>query len=291
MAHSNFRSHSWRSVASILLAVAGSQSPASATLAQPRHQPEEFPAKSLQARDFRASTGAIDGVFQSRWPAGAAEYAAGPDGKVRTVQNPLEDDPDVADVNGRNIDTRSHFHLASIENGPRCAASPLTTSETARLVVEAARKYRVDPDFAVAIAASESRLDRYRNSPKGARGPMQLMPSTAAFLGVADICDPAQNIDAGVRLLGSLFKTYRNPLVVAAAYNAGEANVRKYRGIPPFSETVRFVAEVADRLFDLPALGVRNEKAGVEPTPDDTVAPGVLTPGKPRQWVGGVMQF
>ena len=78
--------------------------------------------------------------------------------------------------------------------------------------------------LAVAVAMAESRLDRLRNSPKGARGPMQLIPETAARFGVTDICDPEENIDAGVRYLRELSGEFRNPLLIAAAYNAGEEN-------------------------------------------------------------------
>ncbi len=119
------------------------------------------------------------------------------------------------------------------------------------------------------------------------------MPSTAAFLGVADICDPAENIDGGVRFLKSLFETYRNPLIVAAAYNAGEANVQKYGGVPPFPETVRFVAEVVNRQLGLQLPGPKDggRKVSSHPNIDDDPKTGVLATGEARRWVGGVMHF
>ena len=122
---------------------------------------------------------------------------------------------------------------------------------------------------------------------------MQLLPSTAAFLGVADICDPVDNIDGGVRFLRSLFETYRNPLIVAAAYNAGEASVQKYGGVPPFPETVRFVAEVVNRQLNLPTPALRDGGRQVPsyPSDDDNAATGVLATGEASRWVGGVMQF
>ena len=83
---------------------------------------------------------------------------------------------------------------------------------------------------------------------------MQLMPETADRFGVSNVCDPAQNIDAGVRYLRELGDEFLNPLLVAAAYNAGEGRVRQYGGIPPFKETVRYVAEVVNIQLGLSGL-------------------------------------
>lgn len=271
-----------------------------------------FPAFSTERRSQDAKIPAIPGtdavtgnvpdvvdtVFRSRWLGSAREFSVDAAGKIqasnRVPSSDLIDSKSAAiGVSGLAL-SDSQFDLSSTETGPACGPSPLSASDIARLVVAAARKHQVDPDFALAIAATESRLDRARNSPKGARGPMQLMPSTAAFLGVADICDPAENIDGGIRLLKSLFETYRNPFIVAAAYNAGETNVQKYGGIPPFPETVRFVAEVVNRQLGLPTLEAgKGERTKIAPvaTAIDDVATGVLGAGKSRQWVGGVMQF
>jgi soluble lytic murein transglycosylase-like protein len=134
-----------------------------------------------------------------------------------------------------------------------CGPSPLSAEQTETLVERVATMHGVDPQLAKAVAWAESRYDRVRNSPKGARGPMQLMPATALELGVTDICDPRANIDAGVRHLKQLLTRFGNPLLAVAAYNAGSRAVTDHNGIPPFAETLGYVARVINRQLDLPA--------------------------------------
>jgi soluble lytic murein transglycosylase-like protein len=166
----------------------------------------------------------------------------------------------------------------------------VTPAEITRLVIEASQRHNVDAGFAFAVVTAESRLDRLRNSPKGARGPMQLMPATAERFGVIDICDPGDNIDGGVRYLRELTDEFQNPLLVAAAYNAGEGQVREHGGIPPFKETIAYVAEVFNIQMGLKESGASEPRDGADeqqPTP----ARGVITTRERRQWVGGVMHF
>ncbi|WP_245426458.1 lytic transglycosylase domain-containing protein [Phyllobacterium bourgognense] len=120
----------------------------------------------------------------------------------------------------------------------------MSPTEIEALVGATAAAYAIDPHFAKAIAWAESRYDQVRNSPKGARGPMQLMPSTATALGVQDPCEPKSNVDAGVRYLKALIDEFQNPLLAAAAYNAGSRAVHDNGGIPPYGETIRYVATV-----------------------------------------------
>ena len=93
-------------------------------------------------------------------------------------------------------------------------------------------------------------------SPKGAVGLMQLMPATAARFAV-NICDPAGNVLGGVRYLRALHERYHNPFYMLAAYNAGEDAVAQYHGVPPFPETVRYVADVINDFYALPSVGAR----------------------------------
>ncbi len=109
----------------------------------------------------------------------------------------------------------------------------------------AARQWRVDEAWLRAIAHIESGFDATAVSPKGAQGLMQLMPETAAAGQVTDPFNPSQSIHAGARELRQLQDAYRGDLsLVAAAYNAGAGNVKKYGGIPPWAETQDYVANV-----------------------------------------------
>ena len=177
-----------------------------------------------------------------------------------------------------------------------CGPSPLSPEEVKSLVVQTARKFRVDEVFATAIAWAESGFDQSRNSPKGARGPMQLMPATAARFGVKDICDPAQNIEGGMKYLRFLLDEFQNPLLVAAAYNSGEQRIYQHGGIPPFQETVGYVAKVVNYQLGLPmpsAKGKARPAAAAQAVSDasDSGDAGVIAVKKTGKFVGGVMHF
>src|SRR5690242_19671891 len=115
----------------------------------------------------------------------------------------------------------------------------------------AAQRYRLSESLIAAVISVESNWDHEAVSPKGARGLMQLMPQTSAAIGVRDPHSPDQNIDAGASHLRAMLDTFHNDLPLAlAAYNAGEGNVVRYKGIPPYPETRRFVARVLRKLGD-----------------------------------------
>ena len=113
------------------------------------------------------------------------------------------------------------------------------------LVEASAKKYNLDADLITSVIAVESNFDPKAVSRKNARGLMQLLPETAAQLGVKNIDDPAENIDAGTRYLRFLLEKYNNDLSLAlAAYNAGPDKVQLYGTIPPYSETISYVRRV-----------------------------------------------
>lgn len=242
-----------------------------------------------------------DAVAEARWARLDRDYVLGAAGRiVPDEERPAAvntDRPDELDDEGEPDSRQYHFDILLSDNEtrsePECGPSSATPEEITRLIIEAAQRHRVDVGFALAVVTAESRLDRLRNSPKGARGPMQLMPATAERFGVGEICDPAKNIDGGVRYLRELIDEFRNPLLVAAAYNAGEGRVRQHGGIPPFQETLGYVAEVLNIQMGLegtaPTAGERG--AGTDEQQAASNASGVITSRKRRQWVGGVMHF
>jgi soluble lytic murein transglycosylase len=133
----------------------------------------------------------------------------------------------------------------------------------------AAKRHRLSEELITAVIAVESNFDHAAVSHKGAQGLMQLMPQTAALMGVKDPHAPDENIDAGASHLRAMLDTFNGDLPLAlAAYNAGQQNVVRYRGIPPFPETRRFVARVLRRMGD---------KKGAERV--------VARPIPPPQWV------
>lgn len=115
----------------------------------------------------------------------------------------------------------------------------------ARALLEAAAaRHGVPMDLVMRVAKQESAFNQGAVSPKGALGVMQLMPTTAKDLGV-DPHDMAQNIDGGVRYLGQQLKTFKDPKLALAAYNAGPGAVKKYGGVPPYAETQNYVKRIS----------------------------------------------
>jgi soluble lytic murein transglycosylase-like protein len=112
-------------------------------------------------------------------------------------------------------------------------------------VEASAARYRMDADLLSSVIAAESNFNPKAVSRKNARGLMQLLPQTAIHLGVRDIFDPKENIDAGAHYLSDLLKKYNNNLPLAlAAYNAGPEKVQLYGRVPPYAETISYVRRV-----------------------------------------------
>jgi soluble lytic murein transglycosylase-like protein len=112
------------------------------------------------------------------------------------------------------------------------------------LIDQAAQAHRLPPALVKAVIAAESDFDPQAVSRAGAQGLMQLMPTTAAVLGVADPLEPTQNVHGGVSYLRSLLDRYGDLTRALAAYNAGPEAVDHYGGVPPYRETRAYVDRV-----------------------------------------------
>lgn len=155
------------------------------------------------------------------------------DGNIRTAL-----------VSLRSSRVRSTY-VGKIFFSPTARVDSAVPEYLSALIYEASEKHGVDPRLVAAVAHRESRFNPFATSPVGAQGVMQLMPSTARYLGVSDSYDARENVFAGTRYLKTLLDTFDGDLnLTLAAYNAGPGAVRKYRGIPPYRETRAYVAAV-----------------------------------------------
>ena len=128
---------------------------------------------------------------------------------------------------------------------PAPAALPAAAVDMKSVVATASDKHLIDADLIDSVIRAESGFNPRAVSPKGARGLMQLMPGTAAKLGVQDSFDAQANVDGGTRYLRELLARYNNDLAKAlAAYNAGPHRVEQYHGVPPYRETRAYVSNV-----------------------------------------------
>jgi soluble lytic murein transglycosylase-like protein len=120
----------------------------------------------------------------------------------------------------------------------------VTTPAYEPMIQSASTKHGVSADLVRAVIQVESGYQPRARSTKGAMGLMQLMPETARQYGATNPYDPRSNIEAGVKYLRALLDQFELPLALAA-YNAGEAAVRRFGGIPPFPETQDYVRKIS----------------------------------------------
>ena len=142
--------------------------------------------------------------------------------------------------------------LVSIEPEDTFLSLPAVKPATGpyeELIRAAAEKHGLDEKLIVRVIAAESNFNPKAVSRKQAQGLMQLLPQTAAQYAVANVFDPAQNIEAGAHYLKDLLEKYRGNLSLAlAAYNAGPDLVERYGGVPPFAETQNYVKRIISEL-------------------------------------------
>jgi soluble lytic murein transglycosylase-like protein len=155
---------------------------------------------------------------------------------------------------------------------PHRAAGP--DKNLSRLIVSVAREHHVDARLIHAVVHVESAFNARAVSAKGALGLMQIMPRTGSSLGAGNLLEPAQNLRAGAMHLGRLIRHFHGDVVLAlAAYNAGEAAVRKYGNrVPPYQETRHYVERVLARYRDAPLLDAYVRGS----SPEDGVVGGIL---------------
>jgi soluble lytic murein transglycosylase-like protein len=160
----------------------------------------------------------------------------------------------------------SQLATASAATGTQPAAAaaagplPTTASELpsgtpfAAEITAAAKKHGVDPALLAGLVKQESGFNPNAVSPAGARGLTQLMPGTAAGLGVTDPLDPAQALDGGAKYLRQQLDAFGGDVTRAlAAYNAGPGAVQRYGGVPPYAETQNYVRKVQANAADFRA--------------------------------------
>ena len=135
--------------------------------------------------------------------------------------------------------------VVAAESDDEFVATTPEQKKALELVRKLAPEYRISPLFALAIIRAESNFDPNAISAKNAQGLMQLIPETSARFNVRKPFDPVQNVRGGLAYLRWLLAYFRGDVaLVAAAYNAGEGTVERYRGVPPFAETRAYVQRI-----------------------------------------------
>lgn len=172
--------------------------------------------------------------------------------------------------------------VATQKPAPATAAQNVDLDQVVR---EASSKNRLDPDFVASVIRAESNFKAHAVSRKGAQGLMQLMPSTAAQLGVADPFDPKANVEAGTAHLSALLDMYKNdPIKALAAYNAGAHRVKQYNGVPPYRETRDYINKIvrdfnAKKRAQMKATAAANTSTATR----STASPKPVKKAKPQQ--------
>ena len=140
---------------------------------------------------------------------------------------------------------------AASSSAPGVNYDAIAPRDILKLVQKLAPRYQVDTQLALAIISAESNFNTQALSPKNAQGLMQLIPETSERFNVKNPFDPAQNIRGGLTYLRWLLAYFQGDVaLVAAAYNAGEGKVERYRGVPPYQETRKYVKRILHAVGD-----------------------------------------
>lgn len=160
--------------------------------------------------------------------------------------NSYSDQPVFRGQQGKKWQPRFDCYACKVRSGVNWETTPLFTGRYEQEIQRYADQHGVNPALVKAVIHAESAFNPQARSRVGAQGLMQLMPGTAAELGVTSPFDPEQNINGGVRYLALMLKRFNNDTRLAtAAYNAGPGAVQKYNGVPNYAETKAYVQRVA----------------------------------------------
>ena len=166
---------------------------------------------------------------------------------VEAIISQIKVEKQTKNYNNTHVKTTS-FNSSGFSN----QSKSLNRDNYDHIISNLSNKYGVSAGLVKAVMHTESSFNPNARSPVGAQGLMQLMPATAQRFKVSNAYDPQQNIEGGVKYLGWLLKRFDGNLTLAlAGYNAGEGNVDKYGGIPPFRETKDYVQRVLTRYHSL----------------------------------------
>lgn len=163
--------------------------------------------------------------------------------------------------NAQFVEVSLHFETVEVPRELQFAkgTGQYAQSNVADIVSYYARAHGLDTNLVYAVIRAESNFDASAVSSAGASGLMQLMPGTAAEMGITDLFDPAQNIAGGTQYLAKMLNLFDGDLKLAlAGYNAGPGNVKKYGGIPPFRETQAYVKRVQRFRDEFRRSGISN---------------------------------
>lgn len=201
-------------------------------------------------------------MVQQNGPGGRGEPALGrPASLDRFLQDDLQTAGSIASQVAGGVEAATASPLKTIGETPRkLAEAPMklaVASEKVReeffrtevpfgsIIYKEAKKNDLRPELVAAVVQAESRFKPTARSGAGAIGLMQLVPRTGRWMGARDLTNPVQNITAGTKYLKYLNGRFDgNETKVIAAYNAGEGNVKRFGGVPPFKETRKYVSRV-----------------------------------------------
>ena len=182
---------------------------------------------------------------------------------------------EIASVEAAPVQKQAMNSAATTQAKSAARVADPTPQELHAMMSRAGGEHNLDVDLLASVVRAESGGNIHAVSRTGARGLMQLMPGTAAELGVQDSFHPEENINGGTAYLDALLSRYHDNIALAlAAYNAGPAAVDKYHGIPPYRETRAYVARVIHEFNRRKSLAARQPATALQASRTTSAAVG-----------------